>query len=373
MDSTLLRRALDVNVLELREVPEKLTNDEVATLPKENQPFLYSSGNWGCGYATIKSLVATLPLLTEMMTELITKFYRRGAQLSFLAGNVTGGVIPGWMMSNMLEMLYSMPVHFFHVSGTRKGSADAKVMFVDKSAVYYAIHEIQKKVSDNGVKADFVAGMTPSGMVPGFCLSTIMGVPFVYIRESRKSGGQQELITGPIANPSIRSGCKGLVIGQLHNFFETSEIGCSILESEGYVGINAAKLINQSEFLHFAGIETPYEQMPLLSGSSGLDVEELVNFAQTTVNSTQALRNRRLSVQSAATILFYDNPEAKKQLAENGIEITYLFTMSELLDAAEKTGKFSSRAVADYRRFLKDPLAWQAERGLTRKKEGGTL
>ncbi len=370
---TLLGLALEANVLELREVPGKVTNDQVAKLPRENQPFLYSSGHWGCGYATIKSLVARDIILDRMIAKLTAKIHDKIRSLAFVAGNVTGGVIPGWLISNILEKLYGRPVYFFHVSGTRKGADDAKVMFIDKAMVNYAIHSLHKQILDQNIKPNFVAGMTPSGMIPGFCLSQLMSIPFVYIRESRKSGGQQELITGPIANPSIRPGKKGLVIGQLQNLPETSESGCSILESEGYIGINAVKLIGETELTLLEDIETPYEKLPLPEKSLGMDVEELVNFAQTTVNSTGALRSRGLTVNTAATILFYDNPEAKKQLAENGIEMTYLFTMSELLDAAEKTGKFSSRAVADYRRFLKNPLTWQAERGLTRKKEGGTL
>ena len=43
-------RILRAGAMELRRVPQLVTNDEVETLPKEQQPFLYASGNWGLGY-----------------------------------------------------------------------------------------------------------------------------------------------------------------------------------------------------------------------------------------------------------------------------------------------------------------------------------
>ena len=219
---------------------------EIRDVDGGEQPFLYASGNWGPGYVSIKNLVGRKEIIRFLCQELAKKVAEKAPQLEFVAGNVTGGVIPGWLLSEYLELL----------------------------------------------------------------LNKI--VPFVYIREMRKKGGQKELITGIANNPEIRSGANGLV------------------------------------------------------------VEELVNFAQTTCNGAEALRGAGYAVTHAACALFYDNPEALKSLQEAGIEMVYLFTLPQLLEVAEKHQTHSQKAIDSYREFLKDPLGWQAKRGLELVKEGGT-
>lgn len=243
----IILQVLRAKALEIRNVPKKVTNEEVEKLYEINQPFLYASGNWGPGYVTIKNLVGRKEIIKSLVRQLSLLAVRRVPRLNFVVGNVTGGVIPGWLLSEELENR--------------------------------------------------------------FCRT----VPFVYMRESRKKGGQKELITGIANNPKIRRGDHCLV------------------------------------------------------------VEELVNFAQTTCNSAEALRSAGYIVNYAATILYYDNPEANKTLKELGIEMIYLFTLSDLLDAAEKHRVYPKNILAGYRDFLKDPLGWQADRGLTPIQRGGTI
>lgn len=238
---------LKAKAVEIRDVPLRVTNEEVEGLPLENQPFLYASGNWGPGYVTIKNLVGRKQIIRSLTDQLGGLIAERVPGLNFVAGNVTGGVAPGWLLSERLEALF---------------------------------------------------GRT---------------VPFVYIREARKKGGQKELITGMAHNPEISPGNNGLV------------------------------------------------------------VEELVNFAQTTCNGADALRDAGFTVTHAATILFYNNPEAIKALAEHGIEMIYLFTLPDLLAVAERHQAHPQKAIDGYREFLADPLGWQAARGLRPVERGGTI
>jgi len=237
---------LEAKVVDIRDVPLRVTNEKVDKLPLKNQPFLYASGNWGPGYVMIKGLVGRKKIIKFLTQQLGRKIIEKTSRVDFVAGNVSGGVIPAWLLSEELETLF---------------------------------------------------GRT---------------VPFVYIRDTRKKGGQKELITGIANNPEIPAGANGLV------------------------------------------------------------VEELVNFAQTTCNGSDALRDAGYSVTHSATILFYDNSEAIKALKAHGIEMVYLFTLPELLMIAEKYQTHSQEAIDGYREFLKDPLGWQAKRGLEPRKEGGT-
>lgn len=219
---------------------------EIRDITAGDEPFLYASGNWGPGYISIKGLVGQKPIFKMLTKQLTYRLVERKVLPDFVAGNVTGGMIPGWQLSEDLE----------NILGT--------------------------------------------------------SVPFVYVRDTRKKGGQKELITGIANNPEIRSGMNGLV------------------------------------------------------------VEELVNFAQTTCNGAEALRDAGYKATHAATILFYDNPEAHKNLKAHNLGEIYLLTLPDVLEAAEKYQIHSQRAIEDYREFLKDPLGWQTKRGYEPVEKGGT-
>lgn len=237
---------LRAKAVEIRDVPKNISNDEVEGLSVSRQPFLYTSGNWGPGYVTIKNLVGRKDLFKFLTVQLALLVAGKAPNINFVSGNVTGGMVPGWILSEALGSIF---------------------------------------------------GRT---------------VPFVYVREATKKGGQKELITGIANNPEIAEKANGLV------------------------------------------------------------VEELVNFSKTLCNSASALRDAGYRVTHAATILFYDNPEAVRMLEEHGIEMIYLLTLPELLVVAEEQGTHSPQAINDYRDFLADPLGWQKARGLTQveMKEG---
>lgn len=238
---------LGAGAVEIRRVPLKVTNDEVEGLPIKNQPFLYASGNWGPGYISVKNQVGRKKVIRPLVQQLALLVAERVPQLNFIAGNVTGGMIPGWVLSEELEQIFGREV------------------------------------------------------------------PFVYIRAARKKGGQKELVTGIAINPEITIGDNGLV------------------------------------------------------------VEELVNFAQTTCNGAESLRDAGFEVTHAATIFFYNNPEAIEALSQHEIEMVCLLTLSEVLTTAERHRTHSSKDIEDYRDFLKDPLGWQAKRGLKPIEKGGTI
>lgn len=202
------------------------------------EPFLYSSGNWGPGYVSIKGLVGQERVFKTLTRQLTLRVLASQVGFDFIAANATGGMIPGYQLREDLQDL----------SGRE--------------------------------------------------------IPYVYVRGSRKPGGHKELVTGIDGNPFTPQGSRALV------------------------------------------------------------VEELVNFAQTTTNSALGLRELGYQVDNAATILHYQNPEALTRLESNGLAVVHVTTLPKLLEVAEVGGHFSSDAIEDYKRFLGNPLRWQAERGL---------
>ncbi|MBU3913877.1 MAG: hypothetical protein KKE50_07355 [Nanoarchaeota archaeon] len=366
---------LVASVWEIRKIPVKVTNEEIDQLPLKNRPFLYASGNWGPGYGMVKALASRKEAIETTVGELANKVANKSREINFVAGNVTGGVIPGWVLSNKLEKIIGKLVEFVYVGGSRTGSGkDASIITVDKIMLKGVICSLYQAIYGKA-RFDFIAGMAPGGMVPGYELSRLFKVPFVYVREARKKGGQKEMITGTEGNPYIKKGDTALVIGQIQDIERTSAIGCEILKDEGYNSININDkfgVFGDNVLTALKGVELI--RLPLSPAEMvGVDVEELVNFAQTTCNSAQALRDAGCKVNLAATILYYDNPHANEMLKDNGIEIVYLFTLPQLLDEIERQGVYPTDYVQDFRDFLAHPLDWQAARGLKPVKGGGTL
>lgn len=360
----------------IRLIREKVTNAEVPGLPEDNQPFLYASGNWGPGYVSVKGMVSLEEKMDLLTLQLAIRIVEILPDLDLLAGNVTGGVIPAWKTHLHLQRVLGHPLQYVYVGGSR--NEPGIITIIRKEILAEAVVRMNEAVVSSGIRPDFVAGVTPSGMIPAYQLSQLLNLPFVYIREVKKAGGHKEVITGIKNHPVVKCGSMGLVIGQSENFQASSAYGCKCLTDEGFRAINIHTIlerVDDSLLAIIPGVEERFKNgnslLPV--GSIGLDKEELVNFAQTTCNSTEALRQAGLVVKTAATILFYGNPNAVSQLSESGIEMIHLLTLQELLDAAEKLGTHPLENIQGYREFLTNPLGWQAGRGLTRVQGGGTL
>lgn len=171
-------------------------------------------------------------------------------------------------------------------------------------------HMLAEKIRAEKIELDFIEGNATGGMIPGWVLSRklsgLLGrdLPFCYLRESRKRGGHNELITGNSGNENIKDGAKVLI------------------------------------------------------------VEELVNFAETTVNASLIFREAGYKVEHAACILFYNNPIAVKSLEESKVSLISLIVLEELLMVAQEKGLLANNLVNSYLEFLRNPVKWQIERGL---------
>ena len=129
--NALLERKIDELPLERPEfsdeimLPEEITRMiinagalEIRDLAGGEEPFLYSSGLWGPGYAMIKGLVGQPDVFNQLVWQLALKLADRG-DIDFIIGNVTGGVIPGWQLRNNLEVLQGREVPYVYAEGTR--------------------------------------------------------------------------------------------------------------------------------------------------------------------------------------------------------------------------------------------------------------
>lgn len=241
---------------EQRELPTKMSEEalcaslldvgavDIRNVDGGEEPFLYSSGNYGPGYVMVKGTVGNQKVFKPLVEQLALRLVEDEVEFDNIAGNATGGVVPA-----------------------------------------YQCREDYQRMTGREIE-------------------------YVYVRGTRKEGGQRELVTG------------------LDHISATRDDG---------------------------------------SPASWLVVEELVNFAETTTNSLNLLRGLGFVANKAGTILHYDHAESNAKLAENGIDLTNLVTLPHLLDVAVEEKYFDEDAVDSYRQFLKGPAEWQKVRGIEPK------
>jgi len=366
----------------------------IRNLEENEEPYLYASGWSGPGYLLIKALVS-YGFFKSLNLLLAFKVASKAPKISFVAGNVTGGVIPGWLLSNYLEILLGHEVKFMYVSGTREFEEASKkpIMIVNKIAIEDLAHKIADGLVHAGI--DFVAGGSPGGMPLAYRVSEILSqrlskhVPFVYVRDKKKSGGQKELLTGTQNNPFFKSGMTALAIGDKP--YEDADIGdmdkgtqhvINALEEAGFKPISFHDTSEDSQISDYQPetlmkIERPLviwdKEFPM-NESEGLVAEELTNFTHSTIVSAQVLEKKyKLYVPNAACILSYDQPQSRKVMEEEGMDMIHLFTLREFLYAAQQFGTHYGKLIKAFRSYLADPLKWNADRGIKRKDRGGTI
>ena len=208
---------------------------------------------------------------------------------------------------------------FFYSSGFwGPGYAMIKGLVSSPHVLNLLVNQLALKLIDSGKEFDFVSANVTGGMVPGaylrnhYELKTGKNVPLVYIRNTRDISG----------------------LGKVGGHFEN------------ITGTKTGKNVVQ--------------------GMTGLIVEELVNFANSTGNAGIILRQAGYKVNDSVSILFYNNPNAMKLLKELNLNYTYVIALPELISVAEETNLYTQEGIDTYRAFLKDPAKWQEEKGLTR-------
>ncbi len=211
---------------------------EIRDVDGGEESFLYRSGNRGPGYLMIKGLVGQPEIMKYLVEQLALKVLERGYNVDAIAANATGGVIPGWQLREELELFTGREIPYVCVTGTR-GNIDS----VDP----------------------------------------------------------KELIIG-MDTPLIKPGMNMLVI------------------------------------------------------------EELVNFAETTNVSAKLLRRAGFKVENAATLFSFDHDNQRQSLIDNNMELTHLINLENQLNIAEE--RFGSALVDSFREFRANPIEWQQKRGI---------
>lgn len=93
---------------------------EIRDINAGEKPFLYSSGNFGPGYVTIKGLVGRQAIFKTLTEQCALRVLEEGADFDFIAANATGGMIPGYQVREDLQRISERSIPYIYVRNTRK-------------------------------------------------------------------------------------------------------------------------------------------------------------------------------------------------------------------------------------------------------------
>ena len=102
----------------------------------------------------------------------------------------------------------------------------------------------------------------------------------------------------------------------------------------------------------------------IADGSRVLLVEDLATDGASKINFVNALRTAGARVSDVFVVFFYDiYPGTLDTLNEAGIRLHHLATWRDVLEEAERGGRFSAEAITGVRGYLENPAAWSAAHG----------
>lgn len=101
----------------------------------------------------------------------------------------------------------------------------------------------------------------------------------------------------------------------------------------------------------------------LQDGQRVLLVEDLITDGKSKLSFLAGIRQAGARVEHLLVIFEYGTvPETRRTLEAEGVRLHSLATWAVLLEVAESKGYFTAGEVAEVRRFLADPRAWDAAR-----------
>lgn len=93
---------------------------DIRDINSGQEPFLYSSGNYGPGYVNIKGLVGRQEVFKTLTEQCALKLADEEADFYFIAANATGGMVPGYQVREDYQRLTGRDIPYIYVRNTRK-------------------------------------------------------------------------------------------------------------------------------------------------------------------------------------------------------------------------------------------------------------
>lgn len=77
---------------------------KIRDIDNGEEPFLYSSGNYGPGYVSLRDSIGRKKMIKSLAELLVKKVKRSASNIDLIAGNATAGIAPGWLVSEYMDL-----------------------------------------------------------------------------------------------------------------------------------------------------------------------------------------------------------------------------------------------------------------------------
>lgn len=84
------------------------------------EPFLYSSGNFGPGYVMVKGTVGRQDVFKPLVEQMALRLVEEAVDFDNIAGNATGGMVPAYQCREDYQCMTGREVGYVYVRGSRK-------------------------------------------------------------------------------------------------------------------------------------------------------------------------------------------------------------------------------------------------------------
>ncbi|MET3927866.1 orotate phosphoribosyltransferase [Devosia sp. 2618] len=102
----------------------------------------------------------------------------------------------------------------------------------------------------------------------------------------------------------------------------------------------------------------------VVANARTLLVEDLATDGRSKVNFCEALRDAGARVDHCFVLFFYDIfPNSRTLMADLGVELHYLATWWDILEAAKEMGHFDAGVLNEVEAFLNEPAKWSSAHG----------
>jgi orotate phosphoribosyltransferase len=201
---------------------------------------------------------------------------------------------------------------------------------------------------------DAVASTCPWAIPMGVSVANKEKLPFMYVRQSKKTHGLKQQIEG---NP--QEGQKVFLIDHT--------VGESYLD-------NAADALKEKGLIvtgTFSSDISNRLRKTDVCKKNVLVIEDLISTGGSSVKEVLAYREKGANVTHCMSIFNYGLDDAVRQFKEENCEVRSLLTYDILLDVAKETGYLTDEQVKLLEEWRADPFNWGEKHGFPKAEKGG--
>jgi orotate phosphoribosyltransferase len=229
-------------------------------------------------------------------------------------------------------------------------------LIIQNNGGFYVFDDkVMEQLSLDGVVSDeaqLVVSTCPFAIPSAVQAANACEMPFAYVRVKKKGHGLKKQIEG-VVQPGQQA-----VLGDYHIDNDYTDIAIAVLREEGVnvLAIKSKRLESDTSYLL---------RQPDISGAHILQIEDLVSTGGSCIKEIQAYRDNGARVTDCFSIFNYQLAKAQAQFQAADVNLSAQLVYQVLLEETVRQGVVTGDKLAILQEWRdKDPFKWGANHGL---------